>query len=74
MAFTIIELQTTDNVTAVVPPQTRQNENEAKSVWHTIMAAAAISNVEYHAAVILDEKGNSIKKDCYYHPNPPTNQ
>ena len=71
MTYTVIEMQTTGNSTAVVPPQVYQNREDAESRWHTIMAAAAVSPVEIHTAVILNQDGNMEKSGSYYHPHTP---
>lgn len=64
--FIIIELQTTDGVTSNIVT-TKESKDEAMSTYHSILAAAAISNVRYHTAVVMDEKGKFIAKECYQH-------
>ena len=66
--FIIIELQTTDNVTSNIVT-TKTTKDEAMSTYHSILAAAAISSVQYHTAVVMDEKGVLIAKECYQHQN-----
>lgn len=65
--YTIIELQTENGQTAVVTPITRETRDEAESEWHRIMSTAAMSTVDIHSAVILNEEGQIIKTGCYKH-------
>ena len=71
MTYTVIEMQTNGSTTAIVPPQVYQRREDAESRWHTIMAAAAVSQVEIHTAVILNQDGNMEKSGSYYHPQTP---
>ena len=64
--FIVIELQTTDGVTANIVTA-YENRNEAESKYHQILAAASISKVNTHAAVMLDERGNLEKSEYYLH-------
>lgn len=65
--FIVIELQTNANneVASIVSPAL--SGPEAESRYHTILAAAALSNVPKHAAVILNDKGELFATQCYYH-------
>ena len=64
--FIVIELQTNNGETSNIVT-TKNTQDEAESVFHSILAAAAISKVEHHAAVILDEQGRHIARGYYYH-------
>ena len=64
--YIVIELQTTGGQTANIV-QTKETKEEAMSAFHSIMAAAAISQVEYHAAIVVDRTGRFIAKECYEH-------
>ena len=65
--FIVIELQTINDsqVANVVTAYTEQKVAEQK--YHTILAAAAVSSLPCHAAVMLDEKGRMIKSEYYTH-------
>ena len=69
--YIVLELQTTcspdGDSTAVLQPITKADRNEAESVYHTILAAAAVSSVDIHAALIIDERGNLILRQSYDH-------
>ena len=64
--YIIIELQTTNGQTGNII-QTKETLEEAMSVYHGILASAAISNVEYHTALVLDKEGQYIARECYKH-------
>lgn len=69
--FIIHEYQTDKNGnTAIVPPITRPTLNEAKSVYHQILAAAAVSSVPYHTAMICYHNGNVVASECFEHIEP----
>lgn len=48
-----------------------EDRNQAESKFFTILAAAAISNVEKHSAALLDEDGMCIRNGGYVHPVEP---
>ena len=68
--FIVIELQTSGGQTANIV-QTKNTEAEAMSAYHSILAAAAISSVEYHTALVVDPKGQYLARECYEHIVPP---
>ena len=61
------ELQKLNDTTMGNIVTTYQTENEAKSKFHTILAAAAISDVPVHTAVILTEEGHVIGRENFDH-------
>ena len=40
---------------------------EAESKYYSILAAAAISKVPVHSAIIVSEEGFPVKHQCYKH-------
>lgn len=40
---------------------------KAKSKWHEIMAAAALSNTAEHAAILFTSAGVPVLHECYTH-------
>lgn len=64
--YIIIELQTTKGQTGNIV-QTKESRDEAMSVYHSILAAAAVSNVQYHTAIVMDERGQYLARECYEH-------
>lgn len=68
--YILIEMQTTDNQTgSIVTAYT--DRAAAEAAYHTILAAAVVSPVHYHTVMMVDERGNTIKKEFYRHiPEP----
>lgn len=66
MNYVVLESQTTNGTTSVLTT-TKANINEAENAYHTILAAAAISQVEVHSAALLNERGQLIKYECFDH-------
>lgn len=68
--FIILELQTNNGSTTVVTPiQTAETKNEAMSIYHGILFSAAISSLDCHTAMVLDEKGLLYACESYEHDN-----
>lgn len=65
--FVVIEIQTSNGVTAVVPPVAYADRNEAEAKYHQVLSAAAISNVEIHSCTVLNEHGSAILSHFYNH-------
>lgn len=65
--YVILEMQTTDNQTALVPPVTYTDKLQADSAYYQKLAAAAVSPVPIHTITMLDEHGRVERSDCYEH-------
>ena len=65
--YIVQEIQTSGNSTALLPAITKQDKNEAESAFHSICAAAAISSVTVHTAIVYDEHGNMVMSKYYEH-------
>ncbi len=65
--FIVIELQTNNDGTTGTIVTTYADKNEAESKYHSILAAAALSDVSAHAAVMLNERGMFEKSEYYLH-------
>ena len=64
--FIVLEIQTTgDTVSTLV--FTYSTRLDAESKYHSILAAAAISTVPIHGAVILSGEGKEIMHQAYTH-------
>ena len=64
--YIVIEIQTaTTTATIVTQHDTLQ---AAESKFHQILAAAAISSVPVHSAVLMTDKGAWLRSECYEHP------
>lgn len=65
--FYILELQETNGSGAHIM-QTAATKNEAMSKYHTVLSFAAVSSVEYHTCIVIDEHGRYHAMECYEHP------
>ncbi len=64
--YIVIEIQTSgDAVSTIVNKYNDRAEAEAR--YHGILAAAAVSAVQVHAAVMLTSAGTLVKSDYYRH-------
>lgn len=67
MKFIVFEIQTHADGTVGTLVNTADTYNEAKSIYHTKLAAAAISTVPIHAVVILNSDGVVSDQESYRH-------
>lgn len=65
--YILIEMQTNGNQTALVPPRTYSDRLQAESAYYSTLSAAAVSTVQIHTVVLLDEHGITVKRDYYEH-------
>ena len=65
--YIIQEIQTENGQTTLVNPVQKQSKDEAESVYHQVMAAAAISTVDVHTCIIYDEHGNNVTPGKAYY-------
>ena len=65
--YIVIELQTVNETTVANIVNAYTDQKVAEQKYHTILAAAAVSSLPCHAAVMLDEKGRMIKSEYYTH-------
>ena len=71
MKYLVIEIQKFADGTVAVPPiSTYDSFFEAISRYHTVMAAAAVSDVPVHSCVVLNEVGQEIRMDSYNKDQP----
>lgn len=63
--YTLIELQTTNGVTSVLPPLVYENRKEAESAFHSKLAYAAQSECDTHAVSLLDIYGCAVRAEHY---------
>ena len=65
--YIILEMQTNGDTTALVPPVTYKDMNQADSAYYQKLASAAVSSVPIHTVTMLDEHGRSIRSEFYEH-------
>lgn len=66
MKYYIIEIQNNNGVYAHLV-HTADERLQAESVYHQVLASAAISTLTSHAAALLTGEGVQIMHQCYYH-------
>lgn len=64
--FYVLEIQTNENTGAVIP-FTFSNRNEAEAKYHSLLAVAAVSQVEKHGAMLFTDDGFVLKSEVYNH-------
>lgn len=65
MKYIVIELQTnaTGSVSNIVTAY--DDRNAAESKYHSVLSAAATSELPAHAAVLLTSEGKLLRTQCY---------
>ena len=65
--YIVIELQKNDQGVVSNIVTAFDTLAEAESKYYSILAAAAISTVPVHSAIIVSEEGFPVKHQCYKH-------
>lgn len=66
--YLVLEIQKTDDATEAHILTSHANLFEAEQKYHTVLAAAAVSAVPVHSAVILSDTGRTVKgPESYRH-------
>lgn len=65
--YIVIEIQTNPNGAVGNIVNAYASRDQAFQKFHTILAAAAVSSLPVHAAVILDNKGLQIAAQYFEH-------
>lgn len=68
--YILVELQTNNGTTANIVTAF-EDKLQAESAYHSVLASAATSQVEIHAAVLLDERGSLLQREFYRHKSDP---
>lgn len=67
MTYIVIEIQTIQDGASSTLINAYDNQREAESRYHQILASAALSNIPIHAAVLMTEHGRTLKCEAYEH-------
>ena len=67
MAYVIVEMQTNETGATAVLTQTAADRNHAKSIYHQVLAAAAVSTVPVHSCALLTEEGVEMVYESFTH-------
>ena len=71
MKFLVTEIQTASDGTVAQITSVYDDRLHAESSYHTILAAAALSNLYMHAVIMYTSDGTSIMSGYYTHiPEP----
>lgn len=65
MKYIVIEIQTTHDGSVSHIENVYDSRNDAEQKFHQILSYAAVSNLRYHSAVILNDCGEWIKGETY---------
>ena len=65
--YVAIEIKVKPDKTMEVSTFKKETEDLGKQAFHSIMASAAVSSNPIHTGVLLDEYGNTIRKETYKH-------
>lgn len=67
MRYIVLETQTSTDGTVATLIETFSDRNAAESKYHTVLAAAAISQLPKHCAFMLDDSARLLKSEVYIH-------
>lgn len=67
MKYILIELQTSADGTVGNIVTAYDSRDAAESAWHSALAAAAVSTLPVHAAVLINNGGEVVESRCYRH-------
>ena len=67
MKYILIELQTNRDGTVGNLVTAYDDLDHAEGAWHSVLAAAAISSLPVHAAVLLNNSGEVVESRHYEH-------
>ncbi len=71
MNYIVVEMQTNEGTTSTLTNQ-YNNLDTANQKYHQILSYAAVSTIDCHAAVMLDENGMFLKSEGFRHDVTPT--
>lgn len=64
--YIVIELQKTGSQIANLVTA-YDNLPQAEAKYHTVLAAAAVSSLDAHSAMLVNAYGETLKHECYTH-------
>ena len=63
----IIEIQYSKDGTIGIDKWAEKDRDEAEALYHSKLSVAAKSSVYMHSVVMLNERGDRVKGETYYH-------
>ena len=67
MKYIVVELQTAPDESVANLVTSHDDRNAAESKYHQVLAAAAVSQLPVHAAVLMSSDGGFIAAQSYEH-------
>lgn len=67
----IVEIQHSNDGTTAALHEIHTERDVAEQTYHTKLAYAAVSTVDVHSVVMLNDVGDRIKGETYYHGEQP---
>ena len=67
ITYVVMEIQTNSNGTVGTLINSYENQNEAESKYHQILANASVSSLPVHSAIMMQNDGIYIKSERYFH-------
>ena len=64
--YIVIELQKHENTVSNIVTE-HNTLAGAESKYHSVLAAAAVSDIPVHSAIIVSEEGFPVEHKCYKH-------
>lgn len=63
----ILEIQHSNDGTTAPIVTVKSDRAEAEQHYHSVLSFAAVSEVNVHSVVMLDDYGATVKSETYYH-------
>ena len=71
MKYIVVEIQTNQDGAVGTLVNAYDDRNSAESQYHTVLAAAAISQLPCHSAILVTQEGFLLADGCYKHGQTP---
>lgn len=65
--YIIFEIQTNTDGSIGTLVNTAETRNQAESIYHQVLASAALSSLPRHACVLMTNEGFQLMSQCYHH-------
>ena len=67
MKYIVVEIQENTDGTVGNLVYSYDTPNEAESKYHAVLSAAAVSQIPFHSAFMMNSRGGYINSQCYEH-------
>ena len=67
MKYIVLEIQTNADGSVGTLTYAFDDQNQAESKYHQVLAAGAISELPMHSAILITNDCTMLKSDVYYH-------